>query len=181
MGDVLFLMDGLTATKIAMTSVAAFAGLAAMAVASARPEGYKEPIEKVDWEGFKARIRAENSVRLITEGESGEPLSTVANGIYGHSFSPSFGNPVPLFYKSTFQCFELHKLPNGDQVILGCVTKQVAATLAAGEFATFRLFPEPYDDAVAPIVLNFKHIVRSNNRVSRDRGNYIEFDAKVSG
>lgn len=180
MSDVCFLMDGVNATGIAWAGVTALTGLAAMAVASARPEGYKEPIEKIDWEGFKARIRAENSVRRITEEESGEPFTTVANGIYGHSFSPSFDNPIPLFHKTSFQCFELHKLTNGERVILGCVTKDVAAKLEAGEFVTFRLFPEPYDNAVAPIVLNFKHIVRSNNKVARHNGNYIEFDAKIT-
>ncbi|MCC7340100.1 MAG: hypothetical protein IT170_03355 [Bryobacterales bacterium] len=179
MVEVSFLFDGVSASQIAWAGAAALSGLAAMAVASARPEGYKEPIEKVDWEGFKARIRAENSVRCITEAESGEPFAKVGNGIYGHSYSPSFDNPVPLFYKSSFQCFELHKLTNGEQVILGCVTKETAAKLEAGEFVTLRLFPEPYDTSVAPVVLNFKHIIRSNNKVSRHNGNYIEFDIKA--
>lgn len=181
MSEVSFLFDGATASQIAWAGVTALTGLAAMAVASSsKPEGYKAPIEAVDWEGFKARIRAENSVRSITEAESGEPFATVGNGIYGHSYSPCFDSPAPLFYKSGFQCFELHKLTNGDQVVLGCVTKEIAAKLEAGEFVTLRLFPEPYDTSVAPVVLNFKHIVRSNNKVSRHDGNYIEFDAKVA-
>jgi hypothetical protein len=42
-----------------------------------------------------------------------------------------------------------------------------------------RLYPEPYDDAIVPGVLYFRHIVRSNNRMSRGNGNFIEFDVKL--
>jgi hypothetical protein len=177
MAEFSFLTDGASLTLV-LSGAAALIGAFARVV-EGMPEGYKPPVEQIDWEGFKARIRAENGVRLITEEESGEPLSKVANGIYGHSFSPSFDNPIPIFYRTSFQCFELHKLLNGESVILGCVTKDVAEKLKAGEFVSFRLYPEPYDTAVAPIVLNYKHIIRSNNKVSRHNGNYIEFDAKI--
>jgi hypothetical protein len=177
MAELSFLTDGAGLT-LALTGAATLIGAFARVV-EGMPEGYKPPVEQIEWEGFKARIRAENGVRLITEEEAGEPLSTLGNGIYGHSFSPSFDNPVPIFHRTSFQCFELHKLLNGESVILGCVTKDVADKLHAGEFVAFRLFPEPYDTAVSPVVLNYKHIIRSNNKVARHNGNYIEFDAKV--
>ncbi|MCZ2157565.1 MAG: hypothetical protein LC114_27335 [Bryobacterales bacterium] len=180
MSDVSFLMDGVSATRVVFMGVTALSGLAAMAVASTRrPEGYQEPTEQIDWEGYKARIRAENSVRLIEEKETGLPVSELPNGLYGYTYSPSFDNPVPLFSKSSFQCFELHKLANGETVLLGCVTKDAAAKFASGEFLTLQLFPEPYADAVSPIALNYKYVIRSNNKVSRHNGNYIEFDVKT--
>ena len=177
MAELSFLIDGAGLT-LGLTGAATLIGAFARAV-EGMPEGYKPPVEQIDWEGFKARIRAEIGVRLITEEEAGEPLSKLANGTYGHSFSPSFDNPVPIFHRTSFQCFELHKLLNGESDILGFVTKDVADKLHAGEFVAFRLYPEPYDTAVSPVVLNYKHIIRSNNKVARHNGNYIEFDAKV--
>lgn len=171
----------LEAQLLMEAALAAGTLLAGMAVAQGMPEGYKPPIKDVDWEGYKARVRAENNVRLIKEEEAGVPAKDVPNGIYGHSFSVSFDNPVPLFQKTAFQCFELHKTANGELVILGCVEEKAAELLKSGEFAAFRLYPEPYDNAVVPISLNFAHIIRSNNRMSRANGNYIEFDAKIPG
>ncbi len=180
MFDLSVFMDGATTAHIALTGVTALSGLAAMAVASTkRPEGYQEPVENIDWEGYKTRIRAENNVRIIEEKETGLPISELPNSLYGHSYSPSFDNPIPLFSKTSFQSFELHKLANGEVVILGCVTKDAAAKFASGEFVSLQLFPEPYADAVSPITLNYKYVIRSNNKVSRHNGNYIEFDVKT--
>jgi hypothetical protein len=179
MADALLLFDGATVSGVTFAGTALGMIFAAIIV-EGMPEGYKPPIESIDWQGYKARIRAENGVRLITEEEAGTPVATLANGIYGHTFSPAFNNPTPLFHRTSFQCFEMHKLLNGETAILGCVTKKVADLLNSGEFAAFQLYPEPYDEAVVPITLNFKHILRSNNRVSRNLGNYIEFDAKIT-
>ena len=53
MPEVSFLFDGVTASQIAWAGMAAFAGVAAMAVASSsRPEGYGEPVKAGIWEGL---------------------------------------------------------------------------------------------------------------------------------
>lgn len=151
-----------------------FAGMAITKM----PEGYRPPKAEVDWEGFKARCRAEHNVRVVTEEEAGTPIDRITNGVYGYSFSASFDTPSPVFVQPAFQAFEYHRLPNGDVAVLGCVRPEDGAKLEKGEFVTLRLYPEPYDEAVAPVVILYKHVVRSNNKVSRANGNYIEFDVK---
>jgi len=142
------------------------------------PEGFKAPIAEVDWEGFKTRCRAEHNVRAVTEEEAGIPVDRVTPGVYGYTYSASLDNPVPLFTKPAFQAFEYHRLPDGEVAVLGCVRTKEADLLKKGEFATIRLYPEPYDDAVTPVVIHYAHVLRSNNKVARANGNYIEFDVK---
>lgn len=151
--------------------------LAGMAITK-MPEGYKPPVQPVDWDGAKARFRAEHNVRAIDEEESGKPVESVSNGVYGFTYSAGFGTPSPLFSKPSFQAFEYHRLPDGEIAVLGCVRQQDADKLQAGEFVSLRLYPEPYDDAIVPTVIYFRHILRSNNRMSRANGNFIEFDVK---
>jgi len=83
-----------------------------------------------------------------------------------------------VFVDPAFQAFEYHRLADGEVVVLGCVRKKDAELLEAGEFAALRLYPEPYDDAVVPVAIAYKHVQRSNNKVARANGNYIEFDVK---
>jgi hypothetical protein len=167
-------------TLLLTAAVAAGSLVAGMALAK-MPEGYKPPIEDIDWDAAKAKFRADHGVRPMDEEDAGKPVDTVTPGVYGFTYAASFSNPVPVFVKPSFQSFEYHRLPNGDVVVLGCVRKQDAELLEAGDFAAVRLYPEPYDDAVAPVAIAYKHIQRSNNKVSRASGNYIEFDVKRAG
>lgn len=154
--------------------------IAGMALAK-MPEGYKPPKAEVDWEGYKARCRAEHNVRVVTEEEAGTPIDQISPGVYGYSYSASFDNPVPVFVKPAFQAFEYHRLPDGEVVVLGCLRAQDAEKLEKGEFVALRLYPEPYDEALVPAAIHYKHVLRSNNKVSRENGNYIEFDVKREG
>lgn len=162
-----------------LAGYALYAGtvIAGMALAK-MPEGYKLPVREVDWEGAKARFRAEHNVRILDEEEAGKPVDTVSPGVYGFSYSASFDSPSPVFNKPSFQAFEYHRLPNGEIAALGCVRPAEAEKLEAGEFVSLRLYPEPYDEAVVPVVIYYRHIIRSNNKVSRSNGNFIEFDVK---
>lgn len=167
-------------TLLAECAVLAGTMVAGMALAK-MPEGYKPPKEQIDWEGFKARCRAEHNVRVVTEEEAGTPVDRITPGVYGYSYSASFDNPVPVFVKPAFQAFEYHRLPGGEVAVLGCVRPKDGELLEKGEFVPLRLYPEPYDEAIVPVVVYYKHIVRSNNKVSRANGNYIEFDVKREG
>ncbi|MCW5965074.1 MAG: hypothetical protein KIT83_13625 [Bryobacterales bacterium] len=163
--------------EFALMAGALVAGMAATKM----PEGYRPPIAEVDWEGFKDRCRAEHNVRVVTDEEAGVPVDRTTPGVYGYTFAASFDNPVPIFVKPAFQAFEFHRLPDGEVVVLGCVRAKDAELLEKGEFVSLRLVPEPSDEAVVPVTVHYKHIVRSNNKVSRANGNYIEFDVKREG
>jgi hypothetical protein len=157
---------------MALASLPVFLALEGM------PEGYKPPIEEVDFEGICKKYREENKVKLVDKEKTGFPLNETGSGIYGFTYSPSQRGPRPIFEKRGFQSFELHRLSDGREAIIGCVTKEDAEKLATGDFAAIKLYPEPYDNAVAPGLIFFDHIVRSNDKVSRGDGNFIEFDVK---
>lgn len=171
-------MDTNLAVELALSAGAIIAG---MSLAKKMPEGYKPPVKNVDWAAEAARFRAEHKVQQLTEEHAGKPVADVPNGIYGFAYAPGFETPTPVFGKPSFQSFETHRLPNGDIAFLGCLRPAEAEKLNAGEFLTLRLYPEPYDDAVVPVVIYLRDVLRSNNRVSRGNGNFIEFDVKREG
>lgn len=167
-------------TLFAEYALTAGALIAGMALAK-MPEGYRPPKQEVDWDGAKARFRAEHNVRALGEEEAGKPVDTVTPGVYGFTYSASFSADVPLFVSPAFQAFEYHRLQDGEVVVLGCIQPKSAELLEKGEFVPLRLYPEPYDEAVVPVAIAYKHVVRSNNKVSRANGNYIELDVKREG
>jgi hypothetical protein len=118
-------------------------------------------------------LRTRHEVRLIESAEEGVPLHLLPNGVYGFAYAPG-QTDVPLFANRTFQAFEVHKLPDGSEVLVCFVTPQQALDLHAGKTGfELHLYPEPHGDSTQMVSMDMVRIDSSRKGVLRTEGNYL--------
>jgi hypothetical protein len=118
-------------------------------------------------------LRAEHGVRLVTEEEEGFGIAKVPPGVYGFSYAPST-EEIPLFCKKTFQSFEVHKLADGSEHLIGFVTPKEAIDLEMGnKAAEIRLYPEPVAEAVRLVSVNLAIVIPNKKGPARSDGNFL--------
>ncbi len=119
------------------------------------------------------QIRNKHHVDLVDESEEGRSLDRVSRGVYGFTNSPHTES-VPVYRRQVFQSFEVHKLADGAQVLLGYVTPQQAEAVNRGDHhVEMSLYPEPYGEATALVTLPLDEIVPSKKGPARIDGNPI--------
>ena len=124
-------------------------------------------------EADREQLRAARGLSLVQEDHEGRDVDTLPNGVYGFTYSPG-RDSVPLFRKSTYQAFEIHKLHDGSVHYLGYLTAEDARRLRASEQgAALRVYPEPYGEATEFASLSLGEVVVSGKGPSRADGNYI--------
>lgn len=101
-------------------------------------------LSTVSSSGLEARkaLRATHGVRLVEPSEEGFGVDQLPNGVFGFTYSPAVA--APLFSTHRYRTFEMHRLADGEAVIVGFVSAAEAAQLvAATEPLDLKLFHEP--------------------------------------
>ena len=115
-------------------------------------------------------LRSSHKVRVLEAEEEGSPASSLPAGVYGFTYAP--GQPeVPLFSKHNYHCFEVHKIADGTEYLIGFVTPSEASDIAAAkEGAAIRLFPAPWEDSQSLVSIPASGIL-APKRMPREDGN----------
>ena len=104
-------------------------------------------------------LRATHQVRLIDGSQEGTGVNVLPPGVYGFTYSPALPN-APLFADRRFRSYEIHKLANGDILIVGFVSTDDARLLeaSAGDIE-IRVQPEPEAGADVLVMIPYSRIL----------------------
>ena len=121
-------------------------------------------------ENERAALRAKHQVRDLTDLEDGTGLHRLPNGVYGFTYVPGLRD-TPLFRTSRPHTFEMHKLADGKVLLVGYVSKQLAARIGSDrQPVEVRLFPAPRDEADTLVSLPLTRMIRYREFSTRDGG-----------
>ncbi|HUA19996.1 MAG TPA: hypothetical protein VMB25_14705 [Bryobacteraceae bacterium] len=138
---------------------------------SASPQS--QPPAEAAAAGIQA-LRASHQVRELQPAEEGASVHALPAGVYGFAYAPGH-EAVPLFAKESYHAFEVHKAADGVVYLIGFLTPQEAASLdGAGEGASFRLFPAPWESSQSLVSVPLARIVPPK-RMPREDGNPFPF------
>jgi hypothetical protein len=127
------------------------------------------------------QLRLLHGVRLVTPEEEGNSTLKLPGGVYGFTYAPAL-EEVPLFRKRLYRSFEVHKLPSGEEHVVGYVTSPEAEKIESGaDYVQIRLYPEPYEDAVRLVSIPVDRMLNAKRATSRDEGNYLNLEVDASG
>ena len=106
----------------------------------------------------RAALRAEHGVRLVEPAEEGLAIEQIPDGVYGFSYSPAIA--APLFATFRYRTYEMHRLANGEAVIIGFVPPTDASHLAASAGTVeITLHHDADQEATALVVIPCSRIV----------------------
>jgi len=118
------------------------------------------------------QLRAQRGLRHLETAEEGTTAALIANGVYGFTYSPA--EAVPLFTKKTWHSFEVHKLADGSQLLVGFVTGKEAESVRSGTQTEITLFPDPWDSSTELVSIPLARAVPSKKGPSREGGNGLK-------
>ena len=119
------------------------------------------------------QLRAAHRVRLVNESEEGFAADRQPNGVYGFTFAPA-ESAIPLFLKKAWHSFEVHKLEDGEILLVGFVTAREADLVRKGLQGEITLFPDPWEDSVELVSVPLAHALPSKKGPSREGGNGVK-------
>jgi hypothetical protein len=120
------------------------------------------------------KLRGERKLSLVGDADQGCHIDFLPSGTYGFTYSPSTEG-VPVFAKSTFQAFEVHKLFNGAVHITGYMNAADAKAFESAKDTTeLKLYPEPYQDANVFVSVPASRILKGKP-TARENGNFMGF------
>lgn len=103
------------------------------------------------------------------------PVDRLPAGVYGYTSSPST-EELPLFRKPILECFEIHKLADGEICWIGYVTGQEHQDFEQGaEPCTLDLYPEPHEQSTKLISVPASRVDR-RKPPTRDHGNSMRLE-----
>jgi len=118
-------------------------------------------------------LRSRHQVRLVSDEEEGIGIDRLPRGVYGFTYSPAAEN-FPLFRKQDLNSYETHKLPDGNAVLLGYLTREEADRLESAEEATvLHLFPNAKGEAGTLVILPMARVV-GHREYSQREGKGLE-------
>ena len=116
-------------------------------------------------------LRARHGVRLLKDEEEGYPAAKLPNGVYGFTYSPG-QDETPVFAKQPFHGFEVHKLPDGAERLIGYITPQEFAILEARKPGTeVRLYPDDNGESKQLAAVDLTNTTRAKRTPPREDGN----------
>ena len=143
-----------------------------LARARQAPAAEAPPPDPVEQE--RTRLRESAPLRLVSPAEEGSAFAALPPGVYGFTYAPA--TETPLFAKSAYGAFEVHKPDGGPGVVLAFVTADEARRIEAGEDAVdLKLYPSPWGEAKTLIGIPADRLRRSNAKATRAEGAAIEF------
>jgi hypothetical protein len=126
------------------------------------------------WRGKLEAIRDRHQVRSLRPEEEGFSIARLPAGVRGFTYAP--GQPeVPVFANKTFHSFEVHKVADGTEYLIGFVTPSEEAALEAAEpGASINMFPDASD--ASPILVSVPVArILPPKRMPREDGNPFPF------
>lgn len=124
-------------------------------------------INTVPGEEQRRTLRQKHHVRPVAGQEEGTGLHRLPNGVYGFTYAPAM-EEAPLFQEYKYQAFEVHKLEDGSNVLIGFLTEAIAAQIAASEPVKLRLLPDPAEQAQTVVAIPYWRIERFKEYSARD-------------
>ncbi|HLG17839.1 MAG TPA: hypothetical protein VJH03_25580 [Blastocatellia bacterium] len=119
-------------------------------------------------------LRAINQVILLEAADEGSALAHLPGGVYGYAWAPH--RESPLFREKKFQCFEVHKLPDGTVHFVGFVSDKEAVRLSIGDDpVTIDLYPDPRNESVKLVSIPLDRVLISKDP-SRSDGNFLRLE-----
>src|SRR5438874_12143132 len=118
------------------------------------------------------QLRSARGLRALESAEEGSTAERLPNGIYGFTYSPA--EALPLFTMKTWHSFEVHKLADGTQHLVGFVTGKEAEIVRSGKQAEIALFPDPWEDATELVSIPLTRATPSKKGPSREGGNGLK-------
>lgn len=104
------------------------------------------------------QLRATHNVRVIADAEEGTGVNALPAGVYGFTYAPALES-APLFITRRFRSFEMHKLRDGEVILVGFVsTGDAAAMTSSSDAVEITLQPEPDDDATVLATIPYSRI-----------------------
>jgi len=120
-------------------------------------------------------LRDGSNLRIITSTEEGFDIKLLPSGVYGFTGAPATAE-IPLFIKPYFECFEIHKLADGQTAWVGHVTAdELAGYEQASGSVTIDLFPDPHEQATCLIRVPESRVER-RKPPTRDKGNSMRME-----
>ncbi len=120
-------------------------------------------------------LRDASQLRLVTTKEEGTDIGHLPAGVFGFTGAPA-AVEIPVFIRPYFECFEIHKLADGQTAWVGYVTAQERTLLEAErEAITLDLYPDPHGQAVCLVRVPATRVERRKSP-TRDNGNSMRMD-----
>src|SRR5581483_5704619 len=91
------------------------------------------------------QLRAQRGLRALETAEEGFAAASLPGGIYGYTYAPS--EALPLFARKDWHSFEVHKLADGAEFLVGFVTPKEAESVRSGGQGEIILFPDRWEEA----------------------------------
>ncbi|RMG48831.1 MAG: hypothetical protein D6723_14690 [Acidobacteria bacterium] len=131
--------------------------------------------ERIAQQPERKALRDQHGVRLVTDEEEGTGIDKLPDGVYGFTYAPMQWD-APLFRTRTHQGFEIHKLPDGTELLIGYLSSEEASQMAeATEPVTIHLFADPGDRADKLVCIPLER-VRRHKQHSERTGNGLEME-----
>jgi hypothetical protein len=87
------------------------------------------------------QLRSAHGVVPVSAADEGRSWAKIANGVYGFSYSPASAD-CGLFMRQPLQCFEMHKLADGNLLIVGYTTADMASKLESKAAQDIEMYPD---------------------------------------
>ena len=115
---------------------------------------YSDTPSTVDQEALRTLHR----VRIVSGAEEGSGVDTLPGGVYGYTYSPGLVNS-PLFAARRYRSYEIHKLGEGEVVLVTFAAADDAAQLrSAREDITIVVGPEPEEGRDTLVMIPYSRI-----------------------
>jgi hypothetical protein len=117
------------------------------------------------------QLRSERGLRALTKTEEGSDIYRLPNGVFGFSYAPGL-KEVPVYSKQHYHGFEIHRLSNGEVHLIGFVTPEEKAQMAAATLAVqVMIFPEHWKESTELVSVADTCLQPAKKSVSRQDGN----------
>jgi hypothetical protein len=117
------------------------------------------------------RIRERHGLRALTKEEEGFPTARLPHGVYGFTYSPG-QDETPVFANKAYHNFEVHKLKDGAERLIGYLTSSEVAILEARKPGTeVRLYPDVWEESKQIVSVDLTSTVRARRTPPREDGN----------
>jgi hypothetical protein len=103
-------------------------------------------------------LRTLHQVRIVSSAEEGFAANDLPGGVYGYTYSPGLPSS-PLFATRRYRSYEIHKLENGDVMLVAFATKDDAGRLSsAREDITIQVHSAPEDGRDTLVMIPYARI-----------------------
>jgi hypothetical protein len=118
-------------------------------------------------------VRTKHGVRLVRGSEEGSPTRDLPGGVYGFTYAPA-QDLRPAFSQHSRHSFELHKLADGSERLIGFVSPSDALAFQEGSTGIeIVLYPDPCNEARVLVSLPLDRVAPSAKGPSRSDGNAL--------